>query len=90
MACGPQNPALKRASITPVSAPPRSSSSRRGGDRKAGWAGAGMVRHGGGLLQRAAVFQVGRDAGRPERMIAQLGRNAGGGSSHGYLTEAGG
>ncbi len=40
-----------------------------------GHAGAGMVRHGGGFLQRAAVLQVGRDPRRPEAVVAQLGRD---------------
>jgi hypothetical protein len=33
-------------------------------------AGRGVVRHGGRIFERAAVFQIGRDAGRPEGVIA--------------------
>jgi hypothetical protein len=36
-----------------------------------------MVCHRGGLFQRAAVFEVGRDAGRPKTVVAELGFNAG-------------
>jgi hypothetical protein len=36
-----------------------------------------MVRHGGGLFQRAAVFQVRLDPGRPEAVVAELGGDAG-------------
>src|ERR1700677_3760026 len=38
---------------------------------------AGMVRHLRRLFQRAAVFQIGRDSGCPETVVAQPGRNAG-------------
>ena len=31
-----------------------------------------MVRHGGGLFERAAVLEIGRDPGRPERVVADL------------------
>lgn len=37
-----------------------------------------MVRHGGGLFQRAAVLEIGRDAGRPEAVVAGFRGNAGG------------
>src|SRR5205085_1679620 len=33
---------------------------------------AGMIRHCGRLLERSSVFQVGRDPGRPETVIAEL------------------
>jgi hypothetical protein len=36
-----------------------------------------MVRHGRGLLERAAVFQIGRDSGCPEAVVAELGFDAG-------------
>jgi hypothetical protein len=36
-----------------------------------------MVRHRGGLFERAAVLQIGRDPGRPEAVIAELGSDAG-------------
>jgi hypothetical protein len=36
-------------------------------------AGRGVVRHGGGVFERAAVFQVRRDPGRTEGVIADLG-----------------
>ena len=36
-----------------------------------------MVRHRGGLFERAAVLQVGRDPGRPEGVIADLRLDAG-------------
>ena len=38
---------------------------------------AGMVRHLRGLLKRAAVLEIRGDAGRPERVIADLGRDLG-------------
>jgi len=38
---------------------------------------AGVVGHPRRLLQRAAVFQIRRDAGRPETVIAELGGDAG-------------
>ena len=41
-------------------------------------AGRGVVRHRGGVFERAAVFQVGGDAGRAEGVIADLGLDAGG------------
>ena len=40
-------------------------------------AGAGVVRHGGGLLQRAAVPGIGRDPRRPETVVADLDDDAG-------------
>src|SRR5258708_4573202 len=50
-------------------------------------AGRGVVRHRGGVFQRAAVFQIRRDTGRPEGVIADLRLDAGlaraGGSWHG-------
>ena len=42
---------------------------------------AGMVRHLCGLLQRAAVFEIGRDSGRPEAVIADLLSDARGGAA---------
>src|ERR1017187_7372142 len=39
--------------------------------------GAGMVGHGRGLLQRPAVLEIGRDAGRPETVVADLGLDPG-------------
>jgi hypothetical protein len=42
---------------------------------------AGMVRHAGRLLERAAVFQVGGDPGRAEAVIADLCANAGRGGA---------
>ena len=36
-----------------------------------------MVRHNGGVFERAAVFQVRCDARRPKGMIADLGLEAG-------------
>jgi len=42
-----------------------------------GGAGAGMVGHRCGLLQRAAVLEIGRDARRPETVVADLGLDAG-------------
>jgi hypothetical protein len=44
-------------------------------------AGRGVVRHRGGVFERAAVFQIRRDAGRPEGVIADLGVDAGGGGA---------
>jgi hypothetical protein len=38
-----------------------------------GGAGRGVVRHGGGVFERAAVFQVRREAGRPEGGVSDLG-----------------
>src|SRR6516164_3281789 len=35
-----------------------------------------MVRHGGGLFERAAVLEIGRDPGCVEAVIAELGGNA--------------
>jgi hypothetical protein len=46
-----------------------------------GGAGRGVVCHHGGGLQRAAVFQIGGDAGRPEGVIADLRLDAGGGGA---------
>jgi transposase len=40
-------------------------------------AGAGVVRHLRRLLQRPAIFQVRRDAGRAETVVAEFGGNAG-------------
>src|SRR5271170_835889 len=40
-------------------------------------AGRGMVRHRGGLFERAAVLQVSGDAGCPEAVIAELASDAG-------------
>jgi hypothetical protein len=40
-----------------------------------------MVRHGGGVFERAAVFQIGRDAGCAKRVIADLGRDVGTGGT---------
>jgi hypothetical protein len=37
----------------------------------------GMVRHGGGVFERPAVLQIGRDSGRPERVIADFGGDVG-------------
>jgi hypothetical protein len=37
-----------------------------------------VIGHGGGLLQRPAVLEIGRDAGRPETVVTDLGRDAGG------------
>jgi hypothetical protein len=58
-------------------------------------AGRGVVRHRGGVFERATVFQIGRDAGRPEGVIADPGVDAGaggraGGSSRGRWPGAGG
>ena len=39
--------------------------------------GAGMVGHGRGLLQRAAVLEIGRDAGGAKAVIADLGLDPG-------------
>src|SRR5580693_8606988 len=36
----------------------------------------GVVRHRGGLLERAAVLEIGRDARRPETVVAELGDDA--------------
>ena len=36
-----------------------------------------VVRHGGGLFERAAVLEIGRDAGRPERVVADFGLDVG-------------
>lgn len=41
--------------------------------------GAGVVSHGGGLLQGPAVLEVGGDSGRPEAVVTGLGLDAGGG-----------
>ena len=38
---------------------------------------AGMIGHGGGLLQRAAVLEICRDARGPEAVIADLGLDPG-------------
>ena len=40
--------------------------------------GRGVVRHCGGVLEGAAVLQVGGDAGRTERVVADLRADAGG------------
>ena len=37
----------------------------------------GMVRHRGGLFERAAILEIGGDPGRPEAMVAELGSDAG-------------
>src|SRR5271169_2715288 len=37
----------------------------------------GVVRHRRGLFQRAAVLEIGRDAGRPEAVVAEFGCDAG-------------
>jgi hypothetical protein len=36
-----------------------------------------MVRHRRGLFQRAAVFEIGGDPGRPEAVVAEFGFDAG-------------
>src|SRR4051812_19188346 len=46
-----------------------------------GGAGAGVVGHGGGVLQRAAVLEVGGDAGGAEAVVADRGGDAGGGGA---------
>ncbi len=40
-------------------------------------AGAGMVRHLRGAFKRPAVLEIGRDARRPKRVVAHLGRDLG-------------
>jgi hypothetical protein len=53
-------------------------SHRRDGDRRAEWCGSRRGGHRGRVLERAAVLQVGGDAGRPAGVIANRGLDAGG------------
>ena len=57
-------------------APPRPGSSRPVGGRRAGSWGSRRVRHGRRLLQGATVLEVGRDPGRPKRVIPDPGGNS--------------
>jgi hypothetical protein len=43
-----------------------------------GGAGRGMVRHGRGVFEGAAVFEIRGDSGRPKSVVADLGFDAGG------------
>ena len=54
---------------------PRRGSSRRSGGRMRR-ARRGMVRRAGGLFERTAVLEISGDAGRAERVIADLGGDA--------------
>ena len=64
--------------FTPVPAPPHRGSSRRGGGRRAASCGCWRGSPWRSLLQRAAVFEIRGDPGRPEAMVADLGLDAGG------------
>lgn len=46
-----------------------------------GCTGTGMICHGSGVFQRAAILQISSDPGRSEAVISHSGLNAGRGSS---------